>query len=80
MFRRLLRAEAEARAEPTSSPGGSREWRASYNKGFQRLSEEIPRLACVGVYAGDRPLKAVHGTVYPYAEFLRRLWDGTLIR
>jgi predicted AAA+ superfamily ATPase len=58
----------------------SREWRSPFGKGFARLSEEIPRLTCIGAYAGERALKTEYGMVYPYAEFLRRLWDGALIR
>jgi uncharacterized protein len=57
-----------------------REWRGSFNKGFSRLREEIPTLTCIGAYAGERAVKTDHGTIYPYGEFLRRLWDGTLIR
>lgn len=58
----------------------STEWRTAYTKGFARLTEELRGLTCIGVYAGARALKTQFGMVYPYGEFLRRLWDGALIR
>ena len=56
------------------------QWRSSFNAGFRRISEELPGVTCVGVFAGPRSLKSEFGAVVPYAEFLKRLWADVLIR
>lgn len=55
------------------------EWRTAYDKGFARVREELPKVKCVGVYAGERALSSNGADVLPYPEFLRRLWSGELV-
>ena len=56
-----------------------REWRSGFSKGLRRISEEIPGVRCFGVFTGTRPQKVEGVEVLPYARFLERLWEGTLI-
>lgn len=57
----------------------SREWRSSWGSGFRRLREALPGVKCVGVFGGSRPQKSDGYEVWPYAQFLERLWGGSLI-
>ncbi len=54
-------------------------WHKDHLKGFRRVSEEIPGVRCLGVYAGERPLKVEGVDILPYGTFLKRLWAGDLI-
>ncbi|MCI5149009.1 MAG: ATP-binding protein [Candidatus Electrothrix sp. MAN1_4] len=56
-------------------------WDKRFNRGMHRLSEEFGKgkLTCFGVFMGERILTVDNVTVYPALDFLKRLWDGTLI-
>lgn len=58
------------------------QWRSRYGRGLARLRNELgaKSVACYGVYRGERPVQTDDYTVLPVAEFLRRLWDGQLLR
>jgi hypothetical protein len=57
-------------------------WEKKFNRGMHRLSEALSKekVACFGVFMGDRQLTIEGVTVYPALEFLRRLWRGKIIR
>lgn len=58
------------------------QWRSRYGRGLIRLRNELaPKpVTCYGVYNGERPLATDDYTVLPVTEFLRRLWDGEVVR
>jgi hypothetical protein len=57
-------------------------WEKRFNRGMHRLSEELgkKKVACFGVFMGERQLTIDDVTVYPALDFLRRLWRGEIIR
>lgn len=57
----------------------SKDWRASYNAGFRRISDELKGVRCVGVFTGARSQRGECGEVLPYGVFLRALWEGSLL-
>ena len=57
----------------------SKTWRSEFNKGFRRISSELERVRCIGVYTGDRKLEHDGIKVYPYVQFLEELWQEKLI-
>ena len=59
----------------------SKRWEARYNRGLNRLRDELGpgRVTCYGVYEGERPASWGGIQVLPALEFLKRLWDGNVI-
>lgn len=55
-------------------------WRSGWAAGFRRLHEELPGVRCVGVFTGARRQKGDGFELWPYAQFLAALWDGSLIQ
>jgi hypothetical protein len=57
-------------------------WEKKFNRGMHRLSEELgkEKVACFGVFMGERQLTIDDVTVYPALDFLKRLWSGNIIR
>ena len=57
-------------------------WEKRYNRGLLRLKETLGRrnTTCLGVCATDRPARWGDVLVLPVMDFLKRLWDGELIR
>ena len=55
-------------------------WEKKFNRGMHRLSEELgkEKVACFGVFMGERKLTVEGVTVYPALDFLRRLWRGEI--
>ena len=53
-------------------------WRGEYQKGFRRIRSELDDVTCIGVYTGARKLVHDGVTVYPYGEFLERMWERKL--
>jgi predicted AAA+ superfamily ATPase len=53
-------------------------WRGEYDKGFRRIRAEIPDVRCIGVYTGERRMAHDGVDVYPYAEFLKAMWQDEL--
>ena len=57
-------------------------WDKRFNRGLGRLREHLPGTTCYGVYFGERT--ALWGKdkvrVMPVLDFLKRLWDGDVIR
>lgn len=60
----------------------SRRWERGFQRGFRHLQRELgkDRVQCFGVYLGERAALFDDVTVLPCLEFLRRLWDGEIIR
>jgi uncharacterized protein len=58
----------------------SSQWRGSWNAGFRRLQEENKTIRCIGVFTGERREVFDGIEVWPYADFLGALWNGTLIQ
>ena len=58
----------------------SRTWRGEFQKGFRRITSELPNVRCIGVYTGDRRLVHDDVTVYPYGQFLEALWEEKVFR
>jgi len=58
------------------------EWQKSFNLGLIRMKEELPRhsVTTIGVYCGKRAMEYEGIQVFPYAEFLKKLWAGEMIR
>ena len=55
-------------------------WEKRFNRGLRRLREHLPSVACYGVYFGDRAALWDDVRVFPVQDFLKRLWDGEVIR
>lgn len=57
-------------------------WDARYNRGLNRLRDELGtgRVTCYGVYEGERPASWGSVRVLPAPEFLKRLWNGEVLR
>ncbi len=57
-------------------------WDAHYNKGLLRLTEELgkDRVRCIGVYRGERDLHHHNIHVMPVMSFLKRLWNGEIMK
>ena len=60
----------------------STRWEGRYNRGLNRIREEIGAnlVTCYGVYQGERPARWGDVIVLPVIDFLRRLWDGDILR
>jgi uncharacterized protein len=58
----------------------AKDWRTSWNSGFRRVSEELKGVRCLGVFTGPRKQTGDGYEVWPYADVLSALWDGSLIR
>ena len=60
----------------------SARWDARYNRGLNRLRDELGagRVTCYGVYEGERPATWGSVRVLPAPEFLKRLWNGEVLR
>jgi predicted AAA+ superfamily ATPase len=56
-------------------------WDKRYGRGLKRMVEEFgeKRVACYGVYRGDRAATWDSIRVLPVMEFLKRLWDGEIL-
>lgn len=57
---------------------GAAEWRSEYGKGLQDLLYEKKIQAAFGVYCGHRAFNDSGIQVFPFLEFTRRLFDGSL--
>ena len=55
-------------------------WEKRFNRGLRRLREHLPSAHCYGVYFGERAALWDDVRVYPAMDFLKRLWDGDVIR
>ncbi len=55
-------------------------WDKRFNRGLRRLREHLPHTACYGVYFGERAAQWDDVRVLPALDFLKRLWDGDVIR
>ena len=55
-------------------------WDRRFNRGLRRLREHMPGTACYGVYFGERAALWDDVYVLPVLDFLKRLWDGDVIR
>lgn len=57
-------------------------WEQRFNRGLLRLRQALgPRkTTCLGVCSADRPARWGDVLVLPALDFLKRLWDGELIR
>lgn len=74
-----------ARRRPASPPSRikiSRRWEQRFNRGLRRVADALDRrgVTCWGVYLGERPARWDDVLVLPAMEFLKRLWDGGIIR
>jgi hypothetical protein len=56
------------------------QWQRRFNRGLHRLKEELPGVQTYGVYTGDRPAMVDDVHVLPVQDFLKDIWDGTIIR
>ena len=56
------------------------QWEKRFNRGLRRLREQLPHTACYGVYFGERAARWDEVTVLRVLDFLKRLWDGDVIR
>ncbi|MBV8803325.1 MAG: ATP-binding protein [Gammaproteobacteria bacterium] len=55
-------------------------WKDEYNNGFKSfLSSKIKPNACYGVYCGEDTLKKEFGWIFPWQEFLKKLYLGEII-
>ncbi len=56
-------------------------WEKKFNRGMYRLSKELGRnkVACFGVFMGERQLTIDNVTIYPAIDFLRCLWSNRII-
>ncbi|MEA3437213.1 MAG: AAA family ATPase [Thermodesulfobacteriota bacterium] len=56
-------------------------WEKKFNRGMHRLSKELGKnkVACFGVFMGERQLTMDNVTIYPALDFLRRLWSNKII-
>jgi predicted AAA+ superfamily ATPase len=59
----------------------STRWDTSFGNGLRKLQSTYPerRMKLVGVHRGDRRLVDRGVTVFPVLEFLRALWDGSVV-
>ena len=55
-------------------------WDKRFNRGLRRLREHLPSTTCYGVYFGERAARWDDVHVLPVMDFLRRLWNGEVIR
>ncbi|MDD5706895.1 MAG: AAA family ATPase [Kiritimatiellae bacterium] len=57
-------------------------WERRDNRGLERMREELGRnkLTCFGVYRGQRAATWDGIAVLPVTDFLKRLWDGALLK
>jgi len=57
-------------------------WDKSFNRGLKRMLAELGQgqVSCYGVYQGSRTATWDEIRIFPVMEFLRRLWDGTILR
>jgi predicted AAA+ superfamily ATPase len=56
-------------------------WEGRFEKGLARIREDLGRkVRSVGVFLGDRDLKTPTAEVFTLRSFLRRLWDGDLLK
>lgn len=60
---------------------GSERWEKRYNRGLNRMREELGRnrVVCYGVHPGKRLANWDGIQVMPTTDFLRRLWDGEIL-
>ena len=59
----------------------SARWDKRFNRGFRRVREHLPHPAtCYGVYLGRRAALWDDVQVLPVLDFLKRLWDGEVLR
>ena len=58
----------------------SEHWEKRFNRGLRRLREHLPGATCYGVYFGGRAARWDDVRVFPALDFLKRLWDGDVIR
>jgi len=57
----------------------SNNWKSDYNKGFKSFTESQPLKRAIGVYSGDKLLKAGDIEIFPVEMFLQKLWADQLI-
>jgi hypothetical protein len=59
----------------------SNRWEGKFNRGLKRIQSElkIPNENLMGVFMGPRELLVDDIAVFTVENFLKRLWDGTLI-
>ena len=55
-------------------------WEKRFNRGLRRLRTQLPSAECYGVYFGERAALWDDVRVFPVVDFLKRLWDGDVIR
>jgi hypothetical protein len=57
-------------------------WDKSFNRGLNRMREELgrDRVTCFGVYRGSHSASWDGILILPVMDFLKRLWDGTVLR
>ena len=55
-------------------------WDRRFHRGLRRLREHLPSATCYGVYLGQRTAQWDEVRVLPVLDFLRRLWNGEVIR
>lgn len=55
-------------------------WEKRFNRGLRRLRQHLPGTDCYGVYFGERAALWDDVRVFPVVDFLKRLWDGDVIR
>ena len=60
----------------------SARWDTRFNRGFRRIREHLPAQAttCYGVYLGERAASWGDVRVLPVLDFLKRLWNGEVLR
>jgi len=60
----------------------SERWDKRHNRGLNRMRQELGqnRVACYGVHPGKRPANWDGIQVLPNSDFLKRLWDGEILR
>ena len=60
----------------------SARWDTRFNRGFRRIREHLPAHAttCYGVYLGARAASWGDVRVLPVLDFLKRLWNGEVLR
>ncbi len=56
-------------------------WEKKFTRGMNRLSKELGKnkVACFGVFMGERQLTVDNVTIYPALDFLKRLWSNKII-
>ena len=55
-------------------------WEKRFNRGLHRLRQHLPSAECYGVYFGERATLWDDVRVFPVVDFLKRLWNGDVIR